>query len=239
MQLDVPLASAELRADLADANQILFDQDLNDGFGHISVRHDADPGRYVMMRNLEPGIVDPDSVIEFDLESRPIPGRTGSCKERFIHGEIYKARPDVGAIVHTHAVPLVLFSVIPEALRPLSHMAYFLNEGAPSFEIRDVPDPGDLLITTEERGKALALALAADALVLMRGHGASVVGKSLREVMYRTIYAAQNAQMQCAARQFGSPTFLNRAEIAASDNENAYEKAWRFWKRRAKRGWPQ
>jgi ribulose-5-phosphate 4-epimerase/fuculose-1-phosphate aldolase len=237
MQLDVPLASAELRADLADANQILFDQDLNDGFGHISVRHDADPSRYVMMRNLEPGIVDPDGVIEFDLESRPVPGRNGSCKERFIHGEIYKARSDVNAIVHTHAVPLVLFSVIPERLRPLYQMSYFLRAGAPVFEVRDVPDRSDVLISTEERGRALASTLAKEALVLMRGHGASVVGKSLKEVVYRTIYAAQSAELQRDARQFGTPVYLDASEIAACDHENAYEKAWRFWKRRSMRGW--
>lgn len=233
----VPLASAELRSDLAIANQILFDHDLNDGYGHVSVRHDRDATRFVMMRDLAPGIVDADDVIEFDLDGEPIPGREGSCKERFIHGEIYKARPDVAAVVHTHAVEMILFSVLRERLRPIYQMSAFLGAGAPVFEIRDLPDRGDLLISTAQRGRALAHVLGDDALVLMRGHGASVVGASLQEAMYRTIYAAQNARLQSDAARFGEATFLDDVEIAHIDNSNSYKKAWHFWKERAARRW--
>jgi ribulose-5-phosphate 4-epimerase/fuculose-1-phosphate aldolase len=234
---DVSPASAELREKLALANQILFDHDLNDGYGHISVRHDADPGRYVMMRDLAPGLIDADDFIEFDLESRPIPGRQGSCKERFIHGEIYKARPDVMAVVHTHAVEMVLFSVVPEKLRPIYQMSYFLGAGAPVFEIRDVPERSDLLIHDARRGVALAHTLGSNAMVLMRGHGASVVGESIEEAIYRTIYAAQNAQLQIDAAKFGAATFLDALEIDSIDNRNSYKKAWYFWQERAQRRW--
>jgi ribulose-5-phosphate 4-epimerase/fuculose-1-phosphate aldolase len=235
--IETPAASAELCADLAVANQILFDHDLNDGYGHITVRHDADPNRYVMMRDLAPGVFDPNDVIEFNLDSVPVPGRNGSCKERFIHGEIYKARPDVMAVVHTHAEQLILFGVVPEPLRPIYQMAYFLGTGAPVFEVRNVPERGDLLVSTAVRGQALAQTLGDAAVVLMRGHGASIVGASLKEAIYRTIYTAQNAALQREAQAFASATFLDDVEIAAIDNANSYDKAWRFWKRRAMRGW--
>ena len=235
----VPPASAALRGELAVANQILFDHDLNDGYGHVSVRHDGDPQRYVMLRDLVPGRFDAENAIEFDLDSVPIPGREGRCKERFIHGEIYKARPDVTAIVHSHAVELILFSVLREPLRPIYQMSAFLREGAPIFEIRDLPDRGDLLISTAERGRALARTLGTKAVVLMRGHGASIVGASLQEVIYRTIYAAQNAQLQRDAARFGPATYLDDLEIEHIDNANSYDKAWNFWQQRAQRGWPR
>jgi ribulose-5-phosphate 4-epimerase/fuculose-1-phosphate aldolase len=233
----LPLASASLRADLAVANQILFDQDLNDGFGHISVRHDGDPNRYVMLRDLVPGTVDPDAVVEFDIESRPVAGREGRCKERFIHGEIYKARADVMAVVHTHAVEMILFSVVREPLRPIYQMSHFLGKGAPVFEARDLPERSDLLVSTMERGQALAKCLGANAVVLMRGHGASVVGASIQEVIYRTVYAAQNARLQVDASRFGAATYLDDEEIAHIDMANSFEKAWQFWKERALRRW--
>lgn len=235
----VPPASAALRDELAVANQILFDQDLNDGYGHISARHDRDPQRYIMLRDLVPGRLDAENAIEFDLDSVPIPGREGRCKERFIHGEIYKLRPDVKAIVHSHAVELILFSVLRDPLRPIYQMSAFLGEGAPVFEIRDLPDRGDLLISTAERGRALAQTLGSQGVVLMRGHGASIVGSSLREVMYRTIYAAQNARLQRDAARFGPATYLDAFEIEHIDNANSYEKAWNFWHQRALRGWPR
>jgi ribulose-5-phosphate 4-epimerase/fuculose-1-phosphate aldolase len=235
--VETPPVSAGLRADLAVANQILFDHDLNDGYGHITVRHDADPNRYVMMRDLAPGVFDPNDVIEFSLDSVPIPGRSGSCKERFIHGEIYKARPDVMAVVHTHAESLILFGVVPEPLRPIYQMAYFLGTGAPVFEVRSVPERGDLLVSTAVRGRALAQTLGDATVVLMRGHGASIVGASLKEAIYRTIYTAQNASLQRETQAYASATFLDDVEIAAIDNAGSYDKAWRFWQRRAMRGW--
>jgi HCOMODA/2-hydroxy-3-carboxy-muconic semialdehyde decarboxylase len=234
---DAPIASAELRLNLAVANQILFDHDLNDGYGHISARHDGDPYRFVMIRDMAPGTLDGESAIEFDLDGMPIPGRAGSCRERFIHGEIYKARPDVMAVVHTHASEMILFSVLSEKLRPLYQMSSFLGDGAPVFEIRDLPDRGDLLISDTPRGIALARSLGDHAVVLMRGHGASIVGSSLQEAIYRTIYAAQNARLQIDARRFGEATYLDDVEIAAIDQRGSFSKAWHFWKERALRRW--
>jgi ribulose-5-phosphate 4-epimerase/fuculose-1-phosphate aldolase len=229
----LPPASAELRANLAIANEILFDHDLNDGYGHVSVRNDADPGRFVMVRDLAPGAIDPDDAIEFDLEGDPVPGRAGRCKERFIHSEIYKARPDVTAVVHTHAVEMILFSVVSEKLRPIYQMSAFLGAGAPVFEIRDLPERGDLLVSDAVRGLALAQTLGRDAVVLMRGHGASIVGATLEEAIYRTIYAAQNARLQVDAARFGGATYLDEHEIASIDHGNSYAKAWHFWRGRA------
>jgi ribulose-5-phosphate 4-epimerase/fuculose-1-phosphate aldolase len=230
-----PHASAALRADLAVANQILFDHDLNDGYGHVSVRHDADPKRFVMIRDLLPWVVDPENAIEFDLDGVAIPGREGHCKERFIHGEIYKQRPDVNAIVHSHAPDLILFSTLHRPLRPIFQTSAFLGAGAPVFEIRDVPPRSDLLISNAERGEALARTLGDGAVVLMRGHGASIVGASLIEAIWRTVYAAQNARLQRDAALFGEAVYLDDFELAHVDNGNSYGKAWNFWKQRALR----
>jgi ribulose-5-phosphate 4-epimerase/fuculose-1-phosphate aldolase len=132
---------------------------------------------------------------------------------------------------------MILFSVVHERLRPIYQMSSFLGAGAPVFEIRDVPERSDLLISTAPRGKALARALGSSAVVLMRGHGASVVGSSLKEAIYRTVYAAQNAQLQLDAARFGDATYLDVLEIANINNDGSYEKAWHFWKERALRRW--
>jgi len=232
-----PLASAALRTDLAIANQILFDHDLNDGYGHVSVRNDGDPNRYVMLRDIVPGVIDPDSAIEFDLNSVPIPGREGHCRERFIHGEIYRCRPDVNAVVHSHAPELILFSTLREPLRALFQTSAFLGAGAPVFEIRDVLPRSDLLISNAERGEALARSLGSSAVVLMRGHGASIVGTSLIEAIHRTVYAAQNARLQRDAAHFGDVTYLDAFEHEHIRGGNSYDKAWTFWKERALRRW--
>ena len=161
-----------------------------------------------------------------------------TCKERFIHGEIYKMRPDVQAVVHTHAVEMILFSVLTETLRPIYQMSSFLGDGAPVFEIRSTTRRAAiLLITDQKRGQGLAASLGASAVVLMRGHGASVVGSSLKEAIYRTIYSAQNARLQVAASHIGQATFLDELEIQHIDNTSSYKKAWNFWKERALRRW--
>src|SRR6201997_3518610 len=232
-------ASKDLVADVALANLILFDHDILDGFGHVSARHDKDPERFVMARYVAPGIVTPGDIREFSLDSEPVPERGEKhYSERFIHGEIYRARPDVNAVIHSHAPTVVPFTVTRAKLRPLLHNAGFLGLGAPLFEIRkSVGDGTDLMILTPNLGKDLAKKLGPDAaVVLMRGHGDSVVGPSLPNAVFRAYYTEINARQQLAAITIGGPiNFMTRAESLTANDAmlRASSRPWALWRKRA------
>ncbi|HWP34061.1 MAG TPA: class II aldolase/adducin family protein [Thermodesulfobacteriota bacterium] len=232
-----PPASVELIERLVTANRILFDQKVVDAFGHVSVRHDKDPELYLLSRPVAPGLVTARDVVTFDLDSRPLEA-TGESHyaERFIHGEIYRARSDVAAVVHCHAPLLVLFSVTPGPLRPVSHMSGFLGAGVARFEIREVAGQTDLLVRTPQLGRALARALGDKPIVLMRGHGATLVGATLEQAVYRAVYAVQNAWLQMEALRLGSVTFLtaDEAALAAEANDRQLGRAWALWARQAR-----
>src|SRR6195256_2183479 len=197
--------SKELLDDLVLANKIMFRLNVVDAFGHISVRHPDDPQKYLMARHLPPGMVTPADIAIFDLESTPLTHvDKPQYSERFIHGEIYKVRPDVTSVVHCHARPLIPFGVAKGAkLRPMFHMCGFLGCGVPIFEIRDTGGMTDMLIRTPALGKALAVSLADKSVVLMRGHGATMVGNSIPEVAFRAVYSTENAALQMQAHQLG------------------------------------
>jgi ribulose-5-phosphate 4-epimerase/fuculose-1-phosphate aldolase len=200
------------------------------------VRHDRDPSKYLLARNLAPGLVTADDILVFDLDSNPVGDSTGDYySERFIHGEIYKARPEVIAVIHCHAPQLIPFGATAAQLRPIWHMSGFLGAGAPVFEIRDAGGMTDMLIRTPRLGKALADTLSDKPLVLMRGHGATMVGGSIKQVVYRSIYAALNAGLQMDAQRLGEVTFLDPQEAAkaAASNDKAIERPWALWRRQA------
>jgi len=223
--------------DLVTANHILYDQGVVDGFGHVSVRHDKDPNRYLLARSMAPALVTADDVMEFDLDSVAVDarGRTPYL-ERFIHGEIYKVRPDVLAIVHSHSPAVIPFADTDIALRPMNHIAGFLGDGVPVFEIRSAGGPAtDMLIRNSMLGQALAAQLGPHQVVLMRGHGSVAVGPSLRHVVYRAIYTEVNARMEAEALAMGGhPMFLNDAEAAAAakTNDGLVDRPWQLWKQR-------
>src|SRR4029453_13173436 len=156
--------------DLVAANRILADQGVVDGYGHVSARHPASAERYLMARSIAPELVTAADIMEYDLDSVPVDVRgRGSYLERFIHGEIYKARPDVMAVVDHHSPSVIPFSVSPQALRPIYHMAAFLGDRVPVFEIRNFGGASDLLVRTPALGRGLAQTLGAHATALMRG----------------------------------------------------------------------
>jgi hypothetical protein len=141
----------KLIEDLVAANRILADQGIVDGYGHVSVRHDRDANRYLLSRDLAPALVAAGDIIEFDLDSNPVDAKgRGLYSERFIHGEIYKARSDVKAVVHNHSSAVIPFSVSSISLRPVFHAAAFIVEGVPVFDTRRVPGPPHLLIQSPE-----------------------------------------------------------------------------------------
>jgi ribulose-5-phosphate 4-epimerase/fuculose-1-phosphate aldolase len=233
-----PAASKALIDELVLANHILFDNGVVDSFGHVSVRHDARPDRYLLARNMAPGGVAADDIVEFDLDSNPVNGRGHKVYlERFIHGEIYRARPDVMAVVHSHSHSIVPLSVVKSfPLRPLFHMAGFIGRGAPVFEIRDAGGNGtDLLIRNRDLGRALAGMFKSNAIVLMRGHGSTVVAETLQKAVYRAVYAEINARYQLEASRLGEITYLSpeEAEACVVSIEGQIQRPWDFWKQRA------
>ena len=222
-------------ARLALANRILYDQGVVDAFGHVSVRHDASRDHFLLARNMAPALVTPDDILTFDLDGNALDGAGRRVYlERFIHGEIYRARPDVEAIVHSHSPSVIPFAATRTPLRPIFHMSGFLGSGSTLFEIRAVAGDTDLLIRDAALGRALAAALGPHSLVLMRGHGSTVVGASLEQAVYRAIYAETNARLQSQALALGEVTFLNEREaaLAAATNDGQLARAWELWERR-------
>lgn len=230
--------SLELIADLVSANHILFDQGVVDAFGHISTRHDKRPDRFLLARNMAPGTVTADDIVEFDLDGNPVNANGRKVYlERFIHGELFRARPDVMAVVHSHSHNIVPLSVVKSApLRAIFHMAGFIGEAAPVFEIREAGGDGtDLLITDNALGRALAAKFADSDIVLMRGHGSTVVANSVPLAVYRAVYAELNARYQLKAVGMGEVTYLTAAEGRACTGrvEGQIQRPWEFWKAEA------
>jgi HCOMODA/2-hydroxy-3-carboxy-muconic semialdehyde decarboxylase len=224
--------------DLAIANRILFQQGVVDAFGHVSVRHDKRPDRYLLARNMAPGLVTETDIIEYDLDSNPLNANGRSVYlERFIHGEVYRARSDVMAVVHSHSPAVIPFGIVKSArFRPVFHMAAFIGEAAPVFEIRDVAgDETDLLIRDGRLGAALAKTLGTGNLVLMRGHGATIVGSDLRQAVFRAVYTEGNARLQAEAMRIGEVTYLSpgEAKTATVSVGGQAQRAWDLWRMRA------
>ncbi len=234
----VRLSSREAQLDqLVEANCILVDRGVLDAFGHVSVRAEDDTSSFLISRNLAPALVQAS-----DVQTLSFAGTTEDPRptylEIFIHSEIYRARPDVRAIVHSHSAAVIPFGVSTVALRPVLHMAGFLAPAAPVFEIRHFAGPAtDLLIRSPDLGAALAASLREACVVLMRGHGATAVGTSLPEAVYRAIYTEVNARAQLAATSLGQPTFLTDDEAAATVAAVAPQmiRAWNYWRNELRR----
>jgi ribulose-5-phosphate 4-epimerase/fuculose-1-phosphate aldolase len=227
-----------LLADLVAANRILAAEGVLDAYGHVSIRHPSHPNRYMMSRSLAPILVTADDIMEYDLDSTPVDpqGRT-SMLERFIHGEIYKARADVKAVIHSHSPAVVPFGVTQVPMRPLMHVASFLWVGVPVFEIRDAGDPATtgMLVRNATLGKALAMTLDTKPVALMRGHGNVVVGPDVRTAVSRAIYTEVNARLQAIAIGLGGPiNYISAEEGAARDKTPGdIGRAWELWKKKA------
>jgi ribulose-5-phosphate 4-epimerase/fuculose-1-phosphate aldolase len=226
--------------ELVDANHILFDQGVVDGFGHVSVRHPERPDRFFLSRSMAPALVTEKDVLEFDLDGNPVvPNGPAPYLERFIHGEIYRKRTDVNSVVHSHSPSVVPFSVvIGTKLRPVCHMCGFLSEkGTPVFEIRDFAGPGsDLLITSPKLGAALADSLGEEPAVLMRGHGSTVVGPTLRQAVFRAVYTEIGARLQMEAMKLGPVTYLTEEETVGTTKtiSTQYDRSWFLWLKAAR-----
>jgi ribulose-5-phosphate 4-epimerase/fuculose-1-phosphate aldolase len=228
------IADNTLIADLVVANHILAAQGVVDGFGHISVRSATDPNHYYMARSMAPALVTATDIIEYDLDSNPLDDKgRKSYVERYIHGEIFKARPDVKSVVHSHSTGLIPFGVTAVPLRPIYHMSAFLGGGVPIFDIRDAAGDTDLLVKDAKLGQDLARTLGNKPVCLMRGHGVVVVGDTIAQTVFRSVYTEINAKIQTEAQKLGPVTFLDDGEATlASESINVLSvRSWELWKR--------
>ena len=225
-------ADAALVDKLVVANRILARYGIVDGFGHVSARMPAPGGGFLLSRSLAPASVRHDDIMRFDLDGNAQDGDARTpYLERFIHGEIYRARPDVQAVVHNHSPSVIPFGATRKPLRPLYHMSAFIGPASAFFEIRDAGGNTDMLVRDRPLGVALAHALGPKSVVLMRGHGCTVVGDSVEQVVYRSIYTEMNARLQLQAVALGEPEFLNdeEAEKATRMMENTLMRSWNLW----------
>jgi ribulose-5-phosphate 4-epimerase/fuculose-1-phosphate aldolase len=228
-------------SDLVVANRILAAEGVLDGFGHVSIRDPRDPACYLMSRSLAPALVTAADIVQHGLDNQPTtPTSQSLYYERWIHGEIYQARPEVNAIVHSHSPTVVPFASTRAPLRPILHNASFLGFGTPVFEIRNFIPDSDLMISTAALGKALAQALGPTAdVVLLRGHGNVVVGPSIQITVFRAYYTEINARQQLNAMILGpnDVVYMNAGECETTDKvmQAVAGRPWDLWKRRVRR----
>ena len=232
-------AGPALVDDLVAANRILAMHGVLDAYGHVSARSDRNPAHFLLSRSLAPQLVTAKDLQECGPDSEPIGDARKPYLERFIHGEIYRTRPDVMAIVHSHSDSVIPFGISRTRLRPVYHMASFLWSGAPVFDIRRVREDNDLLVRDRPLGKALAASLGRCSCVLMRGHGMTVVGENIPEAVFRAVFTEMNARLQMNAERLEGPLeFLSDEEgrRATQANRPTIERPWALWKAKALRG---
>jgi ribulose-5-phosphate 4-epimerase/fuculose-1-phosphate aldolase len=230
-------ASKQLIEDLVAASRILAEHEVLDAYGHVSARSDKRPQHFIMSRSRAPALVTAADLIEWGADSEPATrDKRKGFIERYIHGEIYRARPEVMAIVHSHSASVIPFGVTRSKLRPIYHMGSFLWSGAPVWDIRKVREENDLLVRDQPLGEALAGALGKCNCVLMRGHGMTVIGETIPEAVFRAIYTEMNARLQLQAAQLEGPIeFLSDEEGRRStvSNRGTIERPWEVWKKKA------
>lgn len=216
------------------ANRILGNENVIDAFGHASLRHPDNPNHYFLARSRSPLWVEPEDILEFDLDSEPVrPLTVEPYGERVIHGEIFKARPDVNCVVHCHSAALMPFCMTGAELIPLSHLGATMGETIPYWDQRDDFGDSNLLVIKPEEGASLARALGPNWVVLMKRHGATIVGTSLRQAVFRSICTCLNADYQIRAMSIGKLDRCTPAETRDAGEYNLRDKpltrAWEYW----------
>jgi len=217
--------------DLVAANHILAHNGVLDSFGHVSIRDPRNPNQYLQIQAIAPRDAAISDLITFDLDSNAINARGRPIyRERFIHGQVYKMRPDVKAVVHSHSPTVIPFSVTEKPLRAIFHNGHFLGQGTPVWEIRDhAGEQNNMLVLSNELGRSLAEKLGNGSVVLMRGHGNAVAGPDLKTAVFRAIYTEVNAKLQMQAVMLGGPVnFLNEYEQQKLQN---VDRPWDTWKK--------
>lgn len=239
----MPNALAQAKLDLAIANRIVSLEGIIDAFGHVSMRHPTNPKRYMVSRSRSPELVEASDILEYTLDSepvKPLPKGVRGYGELVIHGEIYKARPDVNAVAHHHGMAFLPFCNSGEELRPLYHMGAQIGEKVPFWDSRDDFGDTNLLVLKPEEGRSLARALGPHWLVLLRRHGATVAGRNLTELVFRAIYSYRNAELQLMTMAQGwrvSPLTPGEQKLSWQRNlePRPQARAWEYWCTRLKK----
>ena len=233
----MPNALSETIEELALANRILAHEGVLDAFGHVSVRHPSDPGRYLLSRSRSPLLIEPDDILEYTLDSEPVkPPKVSLYAERVIHGCIYQARSDVMAVCHHHAPAVMPFAIAGKPIVPVFHLGAAVGENMPFWDQHDEFGDTNLLVVKPEEGRSLARALGQHPAVMMNRHGATVVGGSARELVSRSIFMCQNAEYQWRALILGTPQPLHRGEVKLAGTlgqlPNVVNRTWEYWSMR-------
>jgi len=236
----MPEDLATAREDVALANRILANEGLFDAFGHVSMRHPVDPERFLISRHRAPELVQAQDIVELGLDGEPaVPTNFRLYGERIIHAAIYAARPDVIAISHHHAPAVLAYAIARAELKPVYHLGALMGPKVPYWDSRDEFGDTALVVVTPEEGKSLAKALGPYWMILMGRHGATVVGTSLREMVFRTVYSARNAELQTLAKLVGAVNALTPEEAAKAVAYNLrpdpMQRAWDYWAMRLAR----
>ena len=225
--------------ELVTANRILAREGVVDSFGHVSVRHPHDTQRYLLSRSRAPDCIEKDDIMEFALDGTPVEARgRAPYLERFIHGALYEARPDVTSVVHNHSESVIPFGVSDRKIKPIFHMGASIGHEVPVWDSHDHFGDTALLVENMEMGRDLAKLIGAGATALMRGHGATVAGKSIRQAVYVSVYLEVNARLQKHAMDMGAVKFLTAGEVdkvASRTGSYGINRAWENWCRRAGR----
>jgi HCOMODA/2-hydroxy-3-carboxy-muconic semialdehyde decarboxylase len=231
----VPDTLADLRRALAEAYRIVANEGILDAFGHISVRHPGNPNRYFLSRSRAPELVEPGDLIEYDIDSRPLrePG-VGQYSERVIHGEIYKARPDVMSVCHHHAPAFMPLIATGTDYVPVFHLGAVGGIKPPFWDQHDEFGDTNMLVVKPEEGASLARALGSGWLVLMNRHGVTVAGSSVRDCVFRSIFSARNAEYQVRALSIGGKVASlspGEAQLAGgiSAKTTGLARSWEYW----------
>jgi HCOMODA/2-hydroxy-3-carboxy-muconic semialdehyde decarboxylase len=223
-----------LLEELVTANHILANENVLDSFGHVSIRNPENPHRFYLSRARAPAIIEAADIMEFTLEGLSVGAEPGKpYSERFIHAGIYEARPEINAVVHNHSPSVIPFTVTSKKLRPLMHMCAPMGDDIPTWDIRTkFGDCTNLLVTDLAMGRDLAACLGDRTVTLMRGHGSTVAARSLREVVFTSVYMELNADMQMKAMAMGDVEYLSEGEISAIKRGRAgytFERGWENW----------
>lgn len=230
-------APDDLLDDMVAANRILASQGVCDAFGHVSVRNPNNPESFYLACAKAPQLVEREDIMEFDFEGNPLGGDTRKpFLERFIHGSLYEARPDVNSVIHSHSRSVIPFTVTKAKLRPIVHSTATIGHDVPVWDAQTAFGDTNLLIASVAMGRDFATVLDEGRSALMRGHGSTVVGVSIREAVYTAVYLEVNAGMQIQASSLGEITFLTDGEIdniqsrlADAKPGEGYDRAWAYW----------
>src|ERR1700681_823505 len=235
--MPMPDPLAEARQELAIANRVLANEGVLDAFGHISVRHPGKPDRFFTPRSGAAELMQPSDILELTLDSKPVaPTSARLFSELVIHGCIYQARPDVHSVCHHHAISVLPYCITGVELVPVMHLGAALGGKVPFWDSRDEFGDTAMVVTTPEEGRSLARALADQWMVLLRRHGATVAGRSLRECVFRSIYTCRNAELQSRALGIGSISTLSAGEAEMCSQHSltprTLSRVWEYWTHR-------